>query len=215
MRTPPSNVYVSMMPSDAVEPLADAMVTSCPDAGGVTGTAGEAGAFASAWARRTGASLVVTERQRIYRLDRVTVPEAPAGRWRAAGSSDRDLLVEWSEAFEIEVGSTVPGSAAGTVDTRLAENRAFVWVDGVPVCYAGTAGPAGGVVRIGPVYTPPRHRKRGYASALVAAASQHALENGAAACSLYTDLANPTSNKIYQAVGYRPVCDVAMYQFTT
>jgi predicted GNAT family acetyltransferase len=79
----------------------------------------------------------------------------------------------------------------------------------------GTTMPAGGVVRIGPVYTPPRYRKRGYAGALVAAASQRALDNGAAACSLYTDLANPTSNKIYQAVGYRPICDVTMYQFTT
>jgi predicted GNAT family acetyltransferase len=75
--------------------------------------------------------------------------------------------------------------------------------------------PVGGVVRIGPVYTPSRHRKRGYASALVAAVSQHALDNGAVTCSLYTDLANPTSNKIYLAIGYRPVCEVTMYQFTT
>jgi predicted GNAT family acetyltransferase len=151
----------------------------------------------------------------MYRLDSVTLLEAPPGRWRPAGSPDRDLLVEWSEAFEIEAETPMAETAARNVDRRLAEDRAFVWVDDVPVSYAGTTMPLGGVVRIGPVYTPPRHRKRGYASALVAAASQHALNSGAVACSLYTDLANPTSNKIYQAVGYHPICDVTMYQFTT
>jgi hypothetical protein len=85
MRTPPFNVYVSLMPADAVEPLADVMVTSCPDAGGVTGTAAEAEALASAWTRRTGASFAVRERQRMYRLDTVVVLEAPPGRWRPAG----------------------------------------------------------------------------------------------------------------------------------
>lgn len=97
MRTPPFNIYVSPTPSEAVEPLMDVMVTSCPDAGGVTGTVTEAEAFVSAWTRRVGASLTVRMRQRIYRLDAVTMPEAPPGRWRPADSSDRDLLVEWSE----------------------------------------------------------------------------------------------------------------------
>src|SRR5439155_1086870 len=84
---------------------------------------------------------------------------------------------------------------AANVDSRLAEDRAFVWVDGVPVSYVGTSTPAGGIVRIGPVYTPPERRGRGYASALVALVSQRALDGGAVACSLYAHPASPTSTR--------------------
>jgi predicted GNAT family acetyltransferase len=69
------------------------------------------------------------------------------------------------------------------------------------------------VVRVGPVYTPPDLRGRGYASGVVAALSQHALDQGAAACMLFTDVANPTSNKIYQRIGYRYVGDFTEYRF--
>jgi GNAT superfamily N-acetyltransferase len=217
MRTPPYDIYVSPMPEAGVAPLADAMVATCPDAAGVSGTAPEADAFASAWSRRTGTVPVVEIRQRIYRLDAVAPPAAPAGLWRPGGVAERDLLVEWSIAFDLETGMAVSSESrrqrAADVDARLAAERAFVWVDGEPVSYVGTAPPAGGVVRIGPVYTPPGRRGRGFASALVAAVSQRALDRGAAACSLYTDLANPTSNRIYMAIGYRPVCDVTMYGF--
>jgi predicted GNAT family acetyltransferase len=82
-----------------------------------------------------------------------------------------------------------------------------------PVSFLGVTAPLGGVVRIGPVYTPPEHRARGYASALVAAVSQAALDDGVMICSLYTDLANPTANRIYAAVGYRPVGDFTIYAF--
>lgn len=67
--------------------------------------------------------------------------------------------------------------------------------------------------RVGPVYTPPPDRGRGFASALTAAASQDQLDAGRECCFLFTDLANPTSNTIYQAIGYEPVADVAHYRF--
>jgi predicted GNAT family acetyltransferase len=67
--------------------------------------------------------------------------------------------------------------------------------------------------RIGPVYTPPEYRKKGYASACVATLSQQLLNQGYQACYLYTDLANPTSNHIYKTIGYQPVCDWNIYQF--
>jgi predicted GNAT family acetyltransferase len=70
----------------------------------------------------------------------------------------------------------------------------------------GANPPAFGVARIGPVYTPPEHRRRGYAGAAVAQVSQLLRDAGARVC-LYTDQANPTSNGIYQAIGYRPVVD--------
>jgi predicted GNAT family acetyltransferase len=215
MRTPPFNVYLSPMPRAAAAPVVDAMLASCADAGGVTGTADEAQAFADAWARRTGAGIAVKMHQRIYRLDAVTPPDVASGRWRSAGAGDRDLLVRWAEAFEIEADSEAPRTAARDLDARLADGRAFVWEDGALVSFAGRTIRVAGVVRIGPVYTPPEHRRRGYATALVAAVSQDALDGGAVACSLYTDLANHTSNKIYTAIGYRPVCEVTTYRFTS
>ena len=77
--------------------------------------------------------------------------------------------------------------------------------------WAGVGGRTPNGTRIGPVYTPPSERGHGYASALVAAASQAQLDEGLAFCFLFTDLANPTSNHIYQAIGYEPVTDIDAY----
>lgn len=78
---------------------------------------------------------------------------------------------------------------------------------------AGAGGRTPNGIRISAVYTPPDLRCRGYASALTAAVSQDQLNRGRRFCFLFTDLANPTSNKIYQEIGYRPVCDYDLYRF--
>src|SRR5262249_39695999 len=89
-----------------------------------------------------------------------------------------------------------------------------LWWDGSkPVSFAGYGGLTPHGIRIGPVYTPPELRGRGYASACVAALSQEMLDRGRTFCSLFTDLSNPTSNHIYQAIGYEPVIDVDLYRF--
>ena len=69
-----------------------------------------------------------------------------------------------------------------------------------------------GVV-VNAVYTPPEMRGRGYASACVGHLSQHLLDSGYQFCCLFTDLSNPTSNNIYQRLGYHPVCDYDEYVF--
>jgi predicted GNAT family acetyltransferase len=213
MRTPPFSVVLSSMPAAAAAPLAEAMAASCPDAPGTVGPAVEAQAFATAWAARTGRAASIERRERLYRLDAVTAPAAPPGDWRAAEPADSELVMAWLEAFDVEVDLVPRSNAADEVEWRIADRRLFVWVDGAPASFASATRPAGAVVRIGPVYTPPERRRRGYAGALVAAISQRALDGGAAHCCLYTDLGNPTSNRIYVAVGYRPVGDVTVYRF--
>jgi len=215
MRTPPRAVVLSSMPVAAVEPLVEALLVACPDAAGVTGVVAEAEAFANVWTARTGAGLSIERHERLYRLDAVEAPSTPPGGWRLAGPADRDLLGAWIAAFEVEAGVGDGSAARSSVEARIARGLAFVWVDETPVSFVGTSPLAGGVVRIAPVYTPPDRRRRGYAAALVAAVSQRALDGGAELCSLYTDLANPTSNSIYMAVGYRPVADVTAYRFTS
>ncbi|HEX4213539.1 MAG TPA: GNAT family N-acetyltransferase [Candidatus Dormibacteraeota bacterium] len=216
MRTPPYQAYISAMPPEAVETLVDALLSACPDNAGVGGTVGEADAFAAAWARRTGARIETRMRQRIHRLDEPTPPRpAAAGGWRQAGAADRDLLVRWSEAFEREAEGHVSGEVVGAVASRLAGGRAFLWESGgEPVCYAARTAAEGGVVRIGPVYTPPAHRRHGFAAALVFAIGESALAGGAERLMLYTDLANPTANRVYHRIGYRPFADVALLAFS-
>ena len=68
-------------------------------------------------------------------------------------------------------------------------------------------------IKVSPVYTPPEYRGKGYATSCVAAVSQHLLNTGYKYCFLFTDVANPTSNHIYQKIGYQPVCEISDYSF--
>jgi predicted GNAT family acetyltransferase len=119
-------------------------------------------------------------------------------------------------AFRAEVGHAGEGSAADErwLVARIERERLWVWEDeGRVVSLVGHQLPAFGAVRVGPVYTPPEYRGHGYASALTADVSRRLREAGDDVC-LFTDLAKPTSNKIYATIGYRPVTDLISYTFT-
>ena len=153
--------------------------------------------------------------ERVYQLTEVQpVPSVP-GRARPATLDDRDLVIAWLEAFRLEAfGDAEPGSVVADADRWLARRGRAPPVAGRRRCLAGgTGGRTPNGIRIGPVYTPPDARRRGYASALVAAISQAELDAGRRFCFLFTDLANPTANHIYQAIGYAPVRDVEAYAF--
>jgi predicted GNAT family acetyltransferase len=143
--------------------------------------------------------------------------EGVPGRLRRATGADRELLTEWFVAFAAEaLGENVNPQAAGrSVDAYLGTEGMglYLWEDGRPVSIAGRSRPTPNGVTVNYVYTPPEHRNKGYASACVAALSQLLLEEGYRYCFLFTDLANPTSNKIYEAIGYEPVCDMDEYEF--
>ncbi|SEF08681.1 GNAT family N-acetyltransferase [Jiangella alba] len=212
--TPPFRVYVAAPPVEA-ERLALAMLDRCPAIDGVTGAADESAAFARAWAGRTGGTVAVSMHQRLFELHAVVPPRPVAGAARLAGPDDSDLLVEWTLAFERESNAAPGASVAERVVGQLvAEQRAWLWDDDGRACFVGVSRTVGGVARIAPVYTPPDRRRRGYASALVAAVSQAVLDAGAGRCALFTDLANPTANHVYAALGYRPVADVTAYTFS-
>ena len=148
---------------------------------------------------------------------RSVIPPRPApGTMRTAEPSDHGLLVEWLMAFWGEVhGDHNAVNAPRVADRwlRSPERTMYLWEHSGTVSMCGVSGRTPNGIRIGPVYTPPEHRGRGYASSCVAAASQLQLDRGRRFCFLFTDLANPTSNHIYQAIGYRPVCDVDEYHF--
>jgi hypothetical protein len=151
---------------------------------------------------------------RAFQLEQVQAIPQATGRLRIATENERELLIRWFEAFALEaLGSVEPG-VERTVERHLQRGSAYIWEDETPVsmaCHIRVT-PNGAGVSL--VYTPPEHRRKGYASACVAALSQTLLKAGHRYCFLFTDLANPTSNHIYQAIGYKSVGDLSDYSFT-
>ncbi|HYT40051.1 MAG TPA: GNAT family N-acetyltransferase [Acidimicrobiia bacterium] len=210
--TPPFHLGLTPMSHGPLTDLADALVDRLPTLPGVSGPGDVALRFAELWCRRTGAKVEPGMEQLMYRLDTVVPPPPAGGKLRLAAADDRRLLCEWFEAFTLEAGA-VSGDIAKVVDRRLAERALYLWEHSTVLTMAGVAPPVGGVVRVGPVYTPPEMRRRGYASNCVAALSQQALDDGATACMLFTDRANATSNVIYQRIGYRLVTTASACHF--
>jgi predicted GNAT family acetyltransferase len=216
LRTPPRNLILSEVDDPAaVEVLADGLADE--ELPGVVGPPEAVRQFAERWTERTGDAWDIQLEEGIFRLQRVVAPRPTTGVMRAAIPSDRDLVVDWLAAFEREAlpDHRSAEQIADSVDESLAGDgpRIFLWDDAEPVSLVGVGGATPNGIRIGPVYTPPRLRGRGYASALTAAVSQAMLDEGRRFCFLYTDLANPTSNRVYTAIGYEPVTDALMVGF--
>jgi predicted GNAT family acetyltransferase len=182
------------------------------DLPGFSGRPESVAALAAAWAGHGWPQPELHMALGMYELTAVKAPTVP-GRFRAATEADVPLLTAWMTAFHIGLHEPLD-AATIEANTRIRLPRIGLWEDnGQPVSTALSLPPAAGVARIGAVYTPPEQRRRGYASAVTATVSQRALESGAHTCMLYTDLANPTSNAIYQAIGYRRVGDSEVRRF--
>jgi GNAT superfamily N-acetyltransferase len=156
--------------------------------------------------------------ERLFRLDRLVEPTGVVGEARLGTDNDVDGLIDWYRAFAVEALSGPPPASAelrARVESAIAAGAAHMWVDPTAAAVSMAMGrPAvSGVARIGPVYTPPRFRGYGYASAITARAAR-AILDATAVPVLHTDLANPTSNKIYQELGFRAVADRASITFS-
>jgi uncharacterized protein len=216
LRTPPLNLVLAQPAGDSVlHALVEDIDDELP---GVVGALPEVEVFASAWSAKTGRATRSVMGQGVYALERVRPMPTVDGVMRSATEDDRQLLYMWLQAFRDEALPEGHGGASeleAMVDSRLAaDGEGFVfWEDGGPVSFAGFGGHTPNGIRVGPVYTPPERRGRGYASALVAELSTDLLARGHTFCFLYTDLANPTSNRIYERIGYDRVCESAEIAF--
>jgi predicted GNAT family acetyltransferase len=219
MRTPPHNLILSEIDDENAIPL---LLEDARDAfgalPGVVGPKAPAAEFSELWQEATGADARVEIEQRCFRAELVRPPANVAGSMRAYEPRDRDVAVRWMDAFvEEALHGPEPESSAEFVDRRHEDPDAglVVWEDGgETVSMAGFGGPTPNGIRIGPVYTPPELRGHGYASGLTAGLTQRLLDEGRRFCFLFTDLSNPTSNNIYQRIGYRPVIDVDLWRFS-
>lgn len=215
-RTPPHRLCPTPLSPGDADGLAGLLHDLGQSLPGVQGDHDTATAFADAWHRRTGAEATLHQHQRLYRLGTLTVPRPVApGRARVAGHEDRARLCAWYREFCAAVGEPVFQDPGEWADARIAQGAVTFWEtgDGEPVAMAALGPQVAGQVRVACVYTPIALRGRGYAGAATAEASRAALEGGAQDVLLFTDLANPTSNALYQRIGYRPVSDFAAYDF--
>lgn len=216
MQTPPHNLIVSEVAApEAVPALAETLADDALP--GVLGPRDAAAEFAARWASAAGISPRKSMAEGIYRCSSVIPPRPARGSPRIAEGRDRELLIEWLRAFTLEAGLRAVDEAPVVADRwigRVAGRAMWLWdVDGRTVSATGVGGPTPHGIRVGPVYTPPADRGRGYASNLVAAATQAQLDAGRSFVFLFTDLANPTSNHVYQAIGYEWVGEVDEWAF--
>jgi GNAT superfamily N-acetyltransferase len=215
LQTPPYPILLTVLPPGAAASLAAELTGRGHHLPGVNATPGPAAEFAAAWAERTGQASRVGMQMRLYELGRLRPPDPlPPGRARTAADADRDLLLAWLDAFNDEASPPGPRESQRVVDDRLSFGGLVLWEHaGAPVSVAGRTRPAGGLARMGPVYTPPEFRGRGFGGAVTATVTQAALDGGAEGVVLFTDLANPTSNTLYQRLGFRPVTDWVVLRF--
>lgn len=222
MRTAPFRPYPTFaMPMDeeAARALAEALHERGELLGGANGALPGAATLARETARLTGGEVVTDKATRLWEATSVEVPPAPEGRLRQATEDDAELVLSWFEAFHAEADEQAgrePDPDSGEHNTlasvlvRIREGIEWLWElpDGTVAHLSGAGLPAYGVSRIGPVFTPREHRGHGIASYVVGELTRRGLEAGHRMC-LFTDLANPTSNKIYSGLGYAPVVDMA------
>jgi predicted GNAT family acetyltransferase len=212
--TPPNSIMVSAVPPRAAAAVVEQLRADHIQLPGAIGVRPAVEAFAAAWSDSTGDELIVQMPQRLYRLHELTPPTNVPGQAHEATEADVALVVDWRSAFIAEAlgheaGHSTLAEATRQVRSSLAMgNGLILWhAHDEPVAFAAVGRPTEHMSRIGPVYTPPRHRGHGYGSAVTAAAATWALSRHATHIVLFTDVTNPVSNSIYQRIGFRPVAE--------
>lgn len=215
MRTPPRNLVLSQIKDvTAITVLVKDVYSLLPSLPGVIGPRYESENFALVWHSLTNQAYQLKLALRAFQLEKVKQISSATGYLRPVVPEDQELLVRWYQGFSLEALGETASDAQLWAEMMLKQGRAYLWQDEVPVSIVcrGNSTPNG--VRINMVYTPPEYRRRGYASASVAALSQSLLNQGHKFCFLFTDLANPTANHIYQDIGYQAVGDWHQYFFS-
>jgi len=213
LQTPPHALLMTGFPGRSAAELATALADRGTFLPGVNGTEQDATAFALAWCELTGQQGQEHQRQRLYRLGKLIPPDpAPVGAARVAAAADAAIARSWYSAFAAEVRQ--PGAPPGMIESRLGAGQLMLWeAAGEPTSMAAMTDVIAGTARIGPVFTPPGLRGRGYGGGVTAAITELASSRGAASVVLFTDLANPASNSLYLRLGYRPVEDRILITF--
>ena len=211
--TPPYKLTLTEMEKDCLMALADLLRVSHPRVPGVGGPKETARHFSHLWNLKTQKPSFLEDSMRMYQLDQIAAIQSQPGRLQKAQPAETQLLTQWLGEFHKEIHLSEEVDERNMVENYIREGRLFVWEDGGFKSMGAYTGATDNGVRITMVYTPLEFRGKGYATSLVAALSRQSLDSGKKFCCLYADLLNPTSNGIYQKIGYKPVCDWNVYRF--
>lgn len=215
LQTRPWPVQIAESTAEAARLLARAFATNEPPLAGVAGPDAAPEEFARAYGSERGVTYALEVALGTFELTSVNELPEVAGRRVVASSEHAPLLQAWLGAFHDEATPQDPPLRGDAGERAIATGRAHLWLDDNdrPVSYAFHNRDVEGWASVGPVYTPPEARGRGFATALVAAVSRGLLAEGRPGCTLFTNLANPTSNAIYERIGYRRVGSAFRYGF--
>lgn len=209
---------LSEMPEEALRALADQLFFDQVNFPAAIGPVASVQTFAKTWAGVTEKKFKIGMAQKIYQLNQVIQPRSVQGQLILATSEHEELVTKWIYEFSLESLPHENNSIERAKEfalNKIPKGEVFIWLDetGIPVSMNSVGRPTKHGSSVSGVYTPVMYRRKGFASALVAGTSQHLLDQGKKFCVLYTDLANPTSNKIYQDIGYREIATSVMYIF--
>jgi uncharacterized protein len=216
VRTPPHYLIPTVLSEDKAEEIAEVLWKYSNEKGlelpGFIGNKHTTVKFAEVWSDKTKNPYEIHMRQRIYKLEKVNDIDISNGDMSLASEDDIDLVKDWLLGFiEDTPEKPIPHEdARKRAEEMIADKSVFLWkVNGLPVSMARRARKTDNGITVNFVYTPKEQRRRGYGRSVVATLSKMLLETNQF-CTLYTDLDNPTSNKIYMEIGYEPVCDSMM-----
>jgi predicted GNAT family acetyltransferase len=211
LMTPPHKLLVYGHQGDLVggaQALVEDLLAERRQVPGVFGLSKVAQQVASIWTEVTDRPHRLECRQSVYKLTRVEIPPPKRGRLRPAIGADTPLVTQWNIEFALDIfGHVDPEEVEQVARFRIEQGDFYLWDDGGPVSMAMKNRPTTNGISVSLVYTPPRWRCQGYGTACVGELSRMLLDTGWEFCVLFADLANPAANRVYQKIGYRPVCE--------
>lgn len=223
LRTPPHDIIISYTDDlNSIKVLVEELLKRNERLPGVLSFKEAADNFAELWCEENSLKPNLFRKERIYKLEEVSKDTIGTKKFSVASKAHQIIVLKWAgemlkealvDATEENIEQTI-----NQLKKEFEENKSkmFLLFDNTePVSMVRKAGktPNGNFVNL--VYTPPSLRRKGYATECVAKLSKKILEEGNKYCFLFTDLSNPTSNSIYQKIGYRPVIDENHYKFLT
>ncbi|WP_186575915.1 GNAT family N-acetyltransferase [Aquibacillus kalidii] len=218
MQTPPHNVIlpdVDGIDTQIVDQVVEFLFDQKVAVPGVLGRDSLAKHFAESWAKKVNVNFELEMEQLIYQLDQVNPYKQLSGKLEKAEHKHASLIKQWLIAFGEQALEPLSTEEASNMSQRFIKKESvYLWVEqGEPVSMVNQSRKSKSGASINAVFTPDQHKRKGYATAAVAALSQKLLDEGNKFCTLYTDLSNPTSNSIYQKIGYNMVGSSCMYIF--
>ena len=219
LRTPPYNQLISFTEDlNSIDVLIENLLKSEEDLPGISGFKEGVARFIKLYCKKKNLFPELVRNERAYRLIRVAEDTIGDKIFIIGNKSYQSLILEWAKEMILEAGLMTEADqmdrTLNQIKTDITDEKIFLLLDkNKPVSMARKAGktPSGNLINL--VYTPPHLRGRGYATECVAKLSKRLLDEGNKFCFLFTDLANPTSNSIYQKIGYRLIIDMDNYKF--